>query len=217
MITIPWVLAVCVTRGNRVESRHIVNNAKTFTWLSYILKKTVRRHLVNTTNLAINQSGSRRPYFFIQYLHKSDAWCYRHNESILPQSIPNDIPQKTSVRVISALPDPLSVPPRADVNHGRSAVTFSHERAVPVGLTLLVDLAGVSPSVPGAAVFDFLDFRTAVAVDDSTVDDGDWSGPDFVDIGRPCHSCCLCIQYNKIRTMYLQLFAFRWVWMDCVR
>ncbi len=155
-----------------------------------------------------------RPSSLKRYLHKSDAWCYGYNENIMPQLIPNDIPQKTSVRVISAFPDPLSVFPRSDVNHRRSAVAFSHERAVSVGLSILVDLAGVSPSVAGATIFDFLHFRTDIEVDDSTVEFGDWPGPDFVDSGRPSHSV-VSVSSTNICTMSPQLFAFR-VWFAWV-
>jgi hypothetical protein len=105
----------------------------------------------------------------------------------MPRSIPNNIPQKTPVGVVSPLANPLAVPPSSDVRHGRFAVAFAHERAMTVGLPLVVDLAGVFTPVTGTAVFDSLHSRTAFAIDVPAVDDGDRSGPNIDESIRPRH------------------------------
>lgn len=78
--------------------------------------------------------------------------------------------------------------PRSDIRHGRIAIALAHKRAMSVGLSLPVDLAGVFPPVPGTAVFDFLHSRTAFDIDGSAFGDRDRSGPNIDESIRAGHS-----------------------------
>ena len=101
----------------------------------------------------------------------------REGESgAFPNLIPNNIPKMTSTdSVIPTLANPLPIPPRSPVRQRRPSIV-SHERSIPVGLAILVDLSGILSRDAGAAEFDI-------------VRDGDGSRTGFGFHG--CHSVFL--------------------------